>query len=333
MGIREADLRRVPDDPKAGACAFACAGAGPHGKHRIDSILPSSDGDDRAKLHPQTAVLCLIMLGYQAARSQHQATPEDRLRPKVAAATYEHLATAIIEIEATEDELVKSILIGYHTAAQGHLRAAVRDAEGRDRHLEAAAAEVANIANEGDKRIQAVRQRLAKAGHTHNTDVETKADYMFITNREKKGLLDLATKIARPRDAKAPTWRLSAPNSPPCSRRRSPPSDPIGQPAAMQNRDMQRSIDPGGGPVIRAGLVQPADAGRRRMGAAFAGHQRPRTRPSVRRRRRSAGADAGALQRRAGQGSHPGVGRYRGGRSSTSTATASLTSSWSTPGR
>ena len=41
---------------------------------------------------------------------------------EVAAVTYEHLATAIIEIEATEDNLVKSILIGYHQAAQRHLR-------------------------------------------------------------------------------------------------------------------------------------------------------------------------------------------------------------------
>jgi hypothetical protein len=145
-----------------------------------------------------TAALCLLMLGYQAARSQQQpAAPKVESEAKVAASTYESLATAIIAIEATEDELVKGILIGYHSAAQGRLRAAARDAQGRVGHLEAAAAEVTNIANEGDKQIQAVRQRLAKAGHTHNTDVETKEDYMFITNREKKGLLDLAGRIAR----------------------------------------------------------------------------------------------------------------------------------------
>jgi len=145
-----------------------------------------------------TAVLCLALLGYQAARSQQQAAaPKGDSAAKVAAATYEHLATAIIAIEATEDELVKSILIGYHSAAKGHLGAASRDAQGRVGHLEAAAAEITNIGNEGDKQIQAVRQRLAKAGHTHNTDVETKSDYLFVTNREKKGLLDLASKIAR----------------------------------------------------------------------------------------------------------------------------------------
>ena len=147
-----------------------------------------------------TAILGLAVLGFQAARSQSPnpsgAASADSAA-QVAASTYEHLATAIIEIEATEDELVKSILIGYHTAAQNHLRAAIRDAQGRVNHLEAAAAEVTNIANEGDKRIQAVRQRLAKAGHTHNTDVETKGDYMYVTNREKKALLDLASRIGR----------------------------------------------------------------------------------------------------------------------------------------
>src|SRR5207253_3599585 len=109
----------------------------------------------------------------------------------------EHLATAIIAIEATEDELVKSILLGYHAAAQGHLRAAAADEPGRKAHLEAAAALIADIANEGDKRIQAVRQRLAKAGHTHNTDAVTKEDYMLINSKEKKDLLALAGRVAQ----------------------------------------------------------------------------------------------------------------------------------------
>lgn len=148
------------------------------------------------------AILGAGLIGFQSARSQ--APPgraqADDTAARSAAATYEHLASAIIAIEATEDELVRSILIGYHSAAQGHLKAAIRDEAGRAGHLEAAAAEVANIANEGDKRIQSIRQRLAKAGHTHNTDVETKGDYMFVTNREKKGLLDLASKIGRTTD-------------------------------------------------------------------------------------------------------------------------------------
>jgi hypothetical protein len=116
---------------------------------------------------------------------------------EVAAVTYEHLASAIIEIESTEDNLVKSILIGYHQAAQRHLRRAAADQGEKQSQLEAATTEITNIANEGDKRIQAVRQRLKKAGHTHNTDEVTKEDYMFIDSKEKKSLLEFAQKVAR----------------------------------------------------------------------------------------------------------------------------------------
>ena len=142
----------------------------------------------------------VTLLGFQLAFSRAPEPRKSVTAGQVAATTYEHLATAIIEIEATEDDLVKSILIGYHTAAQEHLKAAVREPKGRAGHLEMAAAEVANIANEGDKHIQAIRQRLSKAGHTHNTDVETKDDYLFVTNKEKKGLLALAGKIGRAGD-------------------------------------------------------------------------------------------------------------------------------------
>jgi hypothetical protein len=81
------------------------------------------------------AVLGVTLLTVQAARSQAPKAAQTPSAGEVAASTYEHLATAIIEIETTEDELVKSILIGYHTAAQNHLKAAIRDAQGRAGHL------------------------------------------------------------------------------------------------------------------------------------------------------------------------------------------------------
>lgn len=152
------------------------------------------------------AIVGVSLLTIQVARSQAPKPPaEPASMEEVAASTYEHLATAIIEIEATEDELVKSILTGYHAAAQAHLKAAAA-AEGpaRTARLEAAAAEIANIANEGDRRIRAIRQRLAQAGHTHNTDAETKEDYMFVTNKEKQGLLALAQRAGRMGDRAEP---------------------------------------------------------------------------------------------------------------------------------
>jgi hypothetical protein len=109
---------------------------------------------------------------------------------------YERLSTVIIEVRRTEDSVVKTILIHHHQAAQEHLQVAQG---GKDvlKHLEAAATEVTYAANEGDKRVQAIRQRLAKAGHTHLSDVDTKEDYLFVNSKEKKALLDAAKGIVQ----------------------------------------------------------------------------------------------------------------------------------------
>jgi hypothetical protein len=146
-----------------------------------------------------TVILALVLslLAYRQATSQPPTRTTAETMDRSAAATYEHLATAIIAIEATEDELVKSILLGYNAAAQGRLKAAIADQAGRRAHLEAAATLIADIASEGDKRIQAVRQRLSKAGHTHNTDADTKEDYLFVNSKEKKALLDLAKRVGQ----------------------------------------------------------------------------------------------------------------------------------------
>ena len=110
--------------------------------------------------------------------------------------SYEHLATVIIEVRRTEDSIVKTILIYHFQAAQKHLQ----DAQGGSdiqKNLESAAAEITSIANEGDKRVQAIRQRLEKAGHTHITDAETQEDYLFVNSREKQSLLAAAKSIAQ----------------------------------------------------------------------------------------------------------------------------------------
>ena len=114
------------------------------------------------------------------------------------AETYEHLATAIIEIRKTEDGLVKGIVMHNAGAADAALARAAR-AEGGDKKqaLERAADEINNTANEGDKPVQAVRQRLSKAGHTHHTDADTKEDYIWIDGKEKKRLVDLAQRVSK----------------------------------------------------------------------------------------------------------------------------------------
>ncbi len=118
-------------------------------------------------------------------------------RSDAGAATYERLATTIIAVRETENSLVGEILNNYRQIADDQLRAAQSDASNRAARLEAAAEEVTNIANEGNKAVQAIRQRLAKAGHAHHSDADTKEDYMFVNGKEKKELLALAKKIGQ----------------------------------------------------------------------------------------------------------------------------------------
>lgn len=126
--------------------------------------------------------------------------------------SYEVLATVIIEVRKTEDAVVKTILTHHYQAAQEHLHAAQA---GKDvlKHLEAAAAEVTYVANEGDKRVQAIRQRLAKAGHTHISDVDTKEDYLFVNSKEKKAMLASAKSIAQLGDSAKPDQIAAASKS------------------------------------------------------------------------------------------------------------------------
>lgn len=137
------------------------------------------------------SLLLSIMLSSTALGADTAGTSLD-----AAVDSYERLATVIIEVRRTEDSVVKTILVQHYEAAQEHLKAA---AGGRDvqKHLEAAATEVSYVANEGDKRVQAIRQRLAKAGHTHISDADTKEDYLFINSKEKKALLAAAKSIAQ----------------------------------------------------------------------------------------------------------------------------------------
>jgi hypothetical protein len=117
--------------------------------------------------------------------------------PDVYAELYEHLANSIIEVRATEDNLVKGLLVLYHAEAQRRLAEAAEKSGERVAHVEAAAENIANIANEGDKRVRAVRQRLQEAGHYHQKDTETAEDYLFINSAEKKSLLAIARKVGQ----------------------------------------------------------------------------------------------------------------------------------------
>ena len=143
------------------------------------------------------AIVVVAVSFLDSPTSAHCADVKAPSRSDAGAATYERLATTIIAVRETENTLVSEILNNYRQLADDQLRAAQDDATNRAARLEAAADEVTNIANEGNKAVQAIRQRLAKAGHAHHSDADTKEDYMFVDSKAKKVFLALAKRTAQ----------------------------------------------------------------------------------------------------------------------------------------
>jgi hypothetical protein len=141
-------------------------------------------------------VATILVLAIAAAPMRDR-SEEIKAAKQNSAETYEHLATAIIEMRKTEDGLVKGIVMHSAGAADAALGQASRAGGDKKAALERAADEINNAANEGDKAVQAVRQRLSKAGHTHHTDADTKEDYIWIDGKEKKKLVDLAQRVSK----------------------------------------------------------------------------------------------------------------------------------------
>jgi len=118
--------------------------------------------------------------------------------------TYGSLADAILANKQTEHNLVKSILAATYRHAEVTL-AAAREAikSGRDAKapIEKLAALVAQLGNEGDASVAAVRNRLLKGGHHHNAEGERQGifdeGFVIVTRAAKKVFLDSATRIGK----------------------------------------------------------------------------------------------------------------------------------------
>lgn len=119
---------------------------------------------------------------------------------------YGHLADVILGTRNSEESLVKAICADAYRQARTSLTAA-KEAVGRgDRSaagtsLERAASAVALIAEEGDRSVAAVRNRLLKGGHHHHANGEKEGAYdpgfVVITKVAKKALLERAGEIGK----------------------------------------------------------------------------------------------------------------------------------------
>jgi hypothetical protein len=126
--------------------------------------------------------------------------------PAEMVATYSTLADGILALKRTEENLCRSIL----SAANGHAHAdlaraqkalATNDTKGAEAALEALAAEVAEMATEGDNAVAAVRKRLLEGGHHHNAAGEAQGlfdeGFVVVTKAAKASLLESSRAIAQ----------------------------------------------------------------------------------------------------------------------------------------
>jgi hypothetical protein len=125
--------------------------------------------------------------------------------PKEMVATYGSLADGILALKRTEEDLVRSILAA--TLAHGQVsldRAGTAlekgDAKAATAAVEALAADVGQLATEGDNAVGAIRKRLLEGGHHHNAAGEAQGiydeGYVIVTRAAKAKLLASSRAIA-----------------------------------------------------------------------------------------------------------------------------------------
>jgi hypothetical protein len=161
----------------------------------------------------QRLALVPALLGALAAPVAAQGNPQPAT-PTEMVATYNTLADGILALKTTEENLVRSILSAAYAHGQVQLdRArkaiAANDTAGARGAIEALAADVAQLATEGDNTVAAVRKRLLQGGHHHNAAGEAQGIYdegfVIVTKAAKQRLLESSRAIAgMVRDARAP---------------------------------------------------------------------------------------------------------------------------------
>jgi hypothetical protein len=145
------------------------------------------------------AAAATLLPGAASAQSSQPATPAEMV------ATYETLADGLLALKHTESNLVKAILAAARAHGEVQLARATRaisanDAAGAKAAIEALAADVAQLATEGDNSVAAVRKRLIEGGQHHNAAGEAQGifeeGYVIVTRAAKAKFLESSRKIA-----------------------------------------------------------------------------------------------------------------------------------------
>jgi hypothetical protein len=126
--------------------------------------------------------------------------------PPEMVSTYSALADGILALKLTEENLVRSILAAANAHAQVQVTRAERaiaakDAAAAKTALEAVAADVSQMATEGDSSVAAIRKRLLQGGHHHNAAGEAQGifeeGFVIVTRVAKQKLLESSRAFAQ----------------------------------------------------------------------------------------------------------------------------------------
>jgi hypothetical protein len=132
------------------------------------------------------ALIAAIVLILAAAPVAAQKTP-----PSLVDA-YEALADTILSVRAAEANFVRALLDGHRHAAEILMKRG---------DYEAAAAEIALFANEGDNAVGGVRKRLLEGGHHFNAEGEEKGlyepGYVIVTREAKQKILEASAALRK----------------------------------------------------------------------------------------------------------------------------------------
>jgi hypothetical protein len=160
---------------------------------------------------PALALAGTLILSAAPLRAQ-QAVPAPATPAEMVAA-YNSLADAILAVKKTEEGLVRSIVAATYAHARAELEHArqafaAKDMKAAQGAIEMAAAEVGQLATEGDAAVGAVRKRLLEGGHHHHANEEAQGiydeGYVVVTRAAKQAFLDASRTLAQvARDPKA----------------------------------------------------------------------------------------------------------------------------------
>jgi hypothetical protein len=143
-------------------------------------------------------LLVLVAVALIAMPSLAQKTPSSMV------AAYDSLAKIILNVLQAEEDFVKAMLDGHYHGAKALMKQGKYDA---------AAAEMALFANEGDNAIAGIRKRLVEGGHHHNAAGEEQGifeeGYVLVTREAKKTMLAASTAMRQAKDdvAREAAWK------------------------------------------------------------------------------------------------------------------------------